>query len=66
MEARMETYFIYLGVYVRETIVSRYTILATLPTNIYGKKIYTNNVNEKNTILSGLSGIELIKVMHCN
>lgn len=60
----METYLSSLGFDVWMSVVNRYIVPATPPTNLDAKKEYVYNSKENNAILGGLSEKEFVKVMH--
>jgi hypothetical protein len=46
-------------------VLNEYSVPATIPTYVVGKKLYERNSKDMYAILGGLLGSEFIKVMHC-
>ena len=53
------------GVNVWKVVVNRYNVPATPPIDQAAKKLYEDNSNAMNAILSGLAETIFVKVMHC-
>ena len=54
------------GAEVWTIVLNRYDTRVNPPTNAQGKKAYEGNSKEMNVILSGLTEIVFVKVMHCD
>ena len=62
---RMRVYLQSQGVDVWKAIVNRYKVPPTPPIDHATKKLYEDNSKAMNEILSGLTEIVFVKVMHC-
>ena len=61
----MRVYLQAQGVDVWKVVVNRYNVPTTPPIDNAGKKLYEDNSNAMNTILSDLDETVFVKVMHC-
>lgn len=61
----MEAYLSSLGFGVWNSSRDGYIASTTPPTNLNKIRLYKNNDKARNTIMSGLVGSKLVKMMHC-